>query len=227
MLVQKNLLSLRGVKVKKILVFQISALLVSSGLFLGMLAFTDVYGEVQNTIVETLCLSCIKLKSKTSVSFTFETANGAAHPDFIMKNLTRGPVFLYYGEKACPACDVMYPVVKQFLHVEFQKDKSYYNLTSFENQTVVYIYIYLDDSGTPKEWIDSFKIYDKDHINGLPMFTIVTLEYEHGGNVRPYYATLSGAFLDTDEERINFLTKLMQESFSMYNRNKIAYQNHH
>ena len=212
---------------RKMLVLQISALLVSSGLFVGMLAFTDVYGGVQTSIVETLCLSCIKLKSKTSVDFTFETVNGAPHPDFVLDNLTKGPVFLHYSEKACVACDVMYPVIKQFLHVEFEKDKSYYNLTSFENSTVAYIYVYLDDSSTPRDWIDSFKIYDKEHITGLPMFTIVTIEYEHGGDIKPYYATLSGAFLDTDEERIDFLTQLMQESFGMYTQNRVAYQEQH
>ncbi len=212
---------------RKMLVLKIGALLVSSGLFVGMLAFTDVYSGVQSSIVETLCLSCIKLRSKTSLNFTFETANGEAHPDFVMKNLTKGPVFLHYSENACPACDVMYPVIKQFFNVEFQKDKSYYNITSFENSTVVYIYVYLDDSSTPKQWLDSFKIYDKEHIKGLPMFTVVTLEYEHGGDIKPYYATLSGAFLDTNAERIDFLTQLMQESFDMYNQNRVGYPNHH
>ncbi|MGF3584943.1 MAG: hypothetical protein ACQXXD_04430 [Thermoplasmatota archaeon] len=208
---------------KKLFVLKITALAVSSILFVGMLAYTNVYTDIQTSIVETLCLSCIKLRSKTSRNFTFETANGKPHPDFVLENLTKGPVFLHYSERACPACDVMYPVIKQFFNVEFQKEKSYFTLTSFENSTVVYIYIYLDDSSTPKEWLDSFRIYDNEHIKGLPMFTIITLEYEHGGEIKPYYTTLSGTFLDTNEERIDLLTKLMQESFELYNKNRAGY----
>lgn len=206
---------------KKILVVQISFLLIISGTLGGMFLFTDIYEEVQSSIVEILCLSCIKLNPKTSTEFTFETANGQPHPEFILNNLTKGPVFLQYSEDDCPACDIMFPVIKQFLNVEPEKDKSYYTLTTFENQTVPYFYIYLDDGETSEEWLNTFEIYDKDHVKGLPMFTVVSLGYEHSGEIKPYYTTAYGTLgLDEDEDRKELLTNIILDGIELYNENR-------
>jgi hypothetical protein len=199
---------------------------VSAGLG-SMFVFTDIYDEIKSNIVEVICLSCLKLNPKTSMDFTFETANGQAHPDFILENLTKGPVFLHYSEDDCPACDVMYPVIKQFFNIEFQKEVSYNTTTTFRNQTVPYFYVYLDDRNSPDQWLNSFDIYDKDLIQGLPMFTVVTLGYEHSGDIKPYYTTLYSAFKDNDEQRIQLLTELMDEAFRLYNENKAGFEHHH
>ena len=58
----------------KMLVLQISVLMIVSGSLGGMLVFTDVYEEVHSGIVSVLCLSCLKLEPKSKTDFTFETA---------------------------------------------------------------------------------------------------------------------------------------------------------
>jgi len=206
---------------KKMLVIQITALLVISGALGGMLFFTDVYDEIHSRIVSVLCLSCIKLEPKTKLSFTFETANGASHSTFVLDNLTKGPVFLHYSEKACHGCDVMFPVVRDLFGVEFQKEDRFYKTVTFANSTVTHIYIYLDNTTKVKQ--ESFDVYDKDHIGGLPMFSIVTLGYDRGV-VRPYYTSLYGVLgLNTNEERTLLFTQLLQESIEMYQQNKEGY----
>ena len=59
------------------------------------------------------------------------------------------------------------------------------------------------------------------------MFTIVTLGYEHSGDIKPFYTTLYGAFEDNDQQRIQLLTDLMDEAFELYNENKAGYSHHH
>ena len=199
---------------------------VSAGLG-AMFVFTDIYHEIKSSIVEIICLSCLKLTPKTTMDFTFDTANGQMHPDFILENLTKGPVFLHYSEDACSACDVMFPIFEDFFNIDLQKEKSSYQITSYNNQTILYFYIYLDDKNTPINWLNTFDIYDKDHIQGLPMFTVISLGYEHGGDIIPYYTTLYGAFKDNYEQRIQLLTELMDEAYSLYNENKIGFDHHH
>ena len=206
---------------KKMIVIQISALLLISGGLGGMLLFTDVYEEVQSNIVLVLCLSCMKLEVNTIKEFTFETANDEPHPDFVLDNLTKGPVFLHYSEKACPGCDIMYPIIKQFFNVEFEKNEMFYEMVNYENSSVSYIYTNIDYSS--EEMRDSLSIYDKDHVHGLPMFSVVTLGYDRG-IIRPYYTSVYGTLgFDNDEERISLLTELMQESIDMYNQNWEGY----
>ena len=206
---------------KKMIVIQISALLLISGGVGGMLLFTDVYEEVQSNIVLILCLSCLKLEVSTIKEFTFETANNEPHPDFVLDNLTDGPVFLHYSEKACPGCDIMYPIIKQFFNVEFEKNEMFYEMVNYENSNVSYIYTNIDYSS--EEMRDSLLIYDKDHVHGLPMFSVVTLGYDRG-IVRPHYTSVYGTLgFDNDKERITLLTELMQESIDMYNQNWEGY----
>ena len=206
---------------KKMIVIQISALLLISGGLGGMFLFTDVYEEVQSNIVLILCLSCMKLEVNTIKEFTFETANDEPHPDFVLDNLTKGPVFLHYSEKACPGCDIMYPIIKQFFNVEFEKNEMFYEMVNYENSSVSYIYTNIDYSS--EEIRDSLPIYDKDRIHGLPMFSVVTLGYDRG-TIRPYYTSVYGTLgFDNDEERISLLTELMQESIDMYNQNWEGY----
>ena len=204
---------------KKFAAVQISILVIVSVSLAGMLYYTDIYEKTQGGIVEVLCLSCIKLYPLTSTDFVFETATGDPHPDFIWESLRDGPVFLHYSEDACAACDVMFPSVTEFLQVNPIKDKSYHTLTSYNDQPVHYYYIYLDDEATSQEHLDTFNIYDKDHIHGLPMFSVVTINYAHSGIIEPYYTTLYGQFEDTDPQRIQFFSELMDEAFVLYDEN--------
>lgn len=205
---------------KKLFAVQMGLLLIVSVTFVGMLYYTDIWEVTKGGIVEVLCLSCIKLYPMTSTDFTFDTGNGKPHPDFIMESLREGPIFLHYSEDACAACDVMFPYILEFLNVEPKKDKSYHSVTTFEDQPVPYYYIYLDDEATSQEWLDTFEIYDKDEIRGLPMFSVITINYAHSGIIEPYYTTLYGIFEQVAEKRIDFLSELMQEAFTLYNENK-------
>ena len=205
----------------KMIVLQISTLIIVSGSLGGMLAFTDVYEEVRSGIVSVLCLSCLKLEPKTKTDFTFKTAYGEPHPDFVLDNLTKGVVFLHYSEDACPGCDIMLPVIQNLFNITFGKEDMVYKVFSFEDLDVAYFYTNIDHSSEEME--NSFPIYDKDHISGLPMFAIITLGYDKG-IIRPYYTTVYGTLgLDSDKDRIAFLTELIQESIDIYNQNLDGY----
>ncbi len=186
-----------------------------------MIATTTVYDDVYDSIVQVLCLSCLKLEPKTQADYTFETANGHVHPNFVTENLTNGVVFLHFSEDACQGCDIMYPVIKELFAIDFEKDEMVYFQLPYENHTVNYYYTNIDHAA--EERSDAFFIYDKEHIGGLPMFTIITLGYD-SGIIKPYYTSVYGTLtLDTDEKRLEYLQTIMQESIQLWNENHIAH----
>ena len=69
--------------------------------------------------------------------------------------------------------------------MEFDKTISFDTEVNAHNLSFVYIYIYIDDPSTQQERIDSFDIYDIEHLKGFPMFTIITIEYDHSGEIKP------------------------------------------
>lgn len=187
----------------------------------GLILSTSVYDDVYDSIVQVLCLSCLKLEPKTEASYTFETANGLEHLNFVLNNLSDGVVFLHFSEDACQGCDIMYPIIKELFSIEFEKDEMTYFQIPYENSTVNYYYSNIDHA--TEERIDAFFIYDKDHIGGLPMFTIITLGYD-SGIIKPYYTSIYGTLnLETDEERLDFLHNIMRESIEIWNENHAAY----
>ena len=202
---------------KKMIVFQICALILVSGSLSLMIIQTDVYERVQSGIVEVLCLSCLKLEPKTKSDFIFETTNGELHPDFVIENLTKGVIFLHFSEDACPGCDIMYPIIKDLFKIEFGKEDMVYTITNFEGNVIPYYYANLDH--TNELMRNTFSIYDKDNIKGLPMFSIITLGYDKG-IIKPYYTTLYGSLnLDNDLDRLNYLIELLQQSIDIYEQN--------
>jgi hypothetical protein len=206
---------------------QVCALLLISGALGGMFAFTPVYDEVREGIVLVLCLSCLKLEPKTLADFTFVTADNRSHANFVLENLSHGPVFLHFSGDACAGCDVMYPVVKDLFSIEFGKQDMFHSIINFENSSVAYIYVNIHH--TIPELRDAQRIYDKDHVAGIPMFTIVTLGYDNG-KVKPKYTTLYGTLAtygcDTDAQRLVFLQQLMRQSIEMYEQNEAGYPHH-
>jgi hypothetical protein len=212
---------------KKFVALQVCMLVLVSSALGGMFAFTPVYNEVRSGIVLVLCLSCLKLEPKTAVTFTFDTTDNRPHPGFVLENLSHGPVFLHYSGDSCAGCDVMYPVIKDLFSIDFGKQDMFHTLVTFENSTVAYIYVNIHH--TIDELRDGQPIYDKDHVGGIPMFTIVTLGYDNG-KVRPKYTTVYGTLAtygcNTDAQRLVFLQQLVQESIEMYNENVAGYQHH-
>ena len=206
---------------KKLLVVQISAFILISGALGGLFISSSVYNDVQSRIVEVLCLSCIKLDPKTHLDFTFETADGQPHPTFVLENLTKGPVFLEFREDVCAACDIMAPVVKDIFGVEFEKEETFNKTVVFDGANVTLIHINIDHA--TQELKDAFSVYDKDHIGGVPMFSILTLGYDRGF-VKPYYTTVYGTLnLDNDEDRKEALLDIIQDGIDMYIQNHEGY----
>jgi hypothetical protein len=211
---------------KKFFVLQVCAFMLVSSALGGMFAFTPVYDEVRSGIVLVLCLSCLKLEPRTIVTFTFETVDNQQHPMFILENLSEGPVFLFYSGESCAGCDVMYPVIKDLFSIDFGKQDMFHTRVVFENATVGYVYVNIHY--TIDELRATQPIYDKDHVGGIPMFTIVTLGYDNG-IVKPQYTTVYGTLTaygcNTNAERLIFLQQLIRESIEMYKQNEAGY--HH
>ena len=202
---------------------QIALLIIFSSMFTGLVFFTDVYDEVYTRIVSVTCLSCIKLDPKTSSEFLFETATGENHPEFVLENLSRGPVFIAYRKDVCTYCDEMEPLIMSILNITFEKEDVFYKIINFKGNNIIFIHINRDHAS--KVLTDSLHIYDKDKVNGVPMFTFVTINYDHDGVVKPYYTTLYAKLgLKNDGETKNYLTKILEESISLYNDNKAGYK---
>jgi len=199
-------------------IYQISATILIAGCFVGLTVGTDVYHLVEESIVNTLCLSCLKLDVKTDTTFTFQTANGKPHPDFIIENLTTGVVFLHFSEDACPGCDIMLPVIQNLFSIQFAKTDMVYETLNYSNATVHFFYTNIDHATQERK--DLFPIYDKEHLYGLPMFTMITLGKNKEEEIKPYYATLYGTLdRSTDAERTQLLQNMMSESIRLWNEN--------
>jgi hypothetical protein len=206
---------------KKVIVQLLSLVLVTGGLS-GMLIGTDVYTEVQEGIVEVLCLSCLKLDPKTTTEFTFQTADGSPHPEYVIDNLSSGIVFLHYSEDACPGCDIMYPIVKDLFSVDFEKQSMFSSYASYNAKNISYFYTNIDHATAARS--EPFNTYDTRDLNGLPMFTIVTLGYDQG-IIKPTFTTLYGTLgKDTDEKRAVILENVLADAIDLWNENNPGYE---
>ncbi len=207
---------------KKLLIIQICVFLLFSGTLGGMFVSTDVYEDVKSGITSVLCLSCIKLEPTTQLDFTFDVAKGQDHSGFVLDSLNEGPVFIAYREDVCISCDEMEPILQDIFSVYFEKEDTFSEIASFDNSTVTFIHINIDHANTEQK--ESRFIYDKDHIGGVPQFTIITLGYDHGF-IKPYYATIYGKLnLKTDSERKELLTKIIYDGIDLYNQNVEGYK---
>jgi len=207
---------------KKIAVIQITLLILISGAGVGMLIYTDVYDDIHGTIVSTLCLSCIKLDPVSKLDFVFETSNGEPHPNFVLENLTTGPVFIEYRSDVCEACDKMAPIVKDIFKVSFEKEDTLYEKINYNGLTVHFYHINLDHANQIQK--DSFSIYDKDDRKGVPMFVIITVKYNRG-IIDPCYTAAYGTLGEkTEEGRRNLLTDMINDGIGLYEQNKAGYK---
>jgi len=207
---------------KKQQILQISTALIVSLALAGMLIGTDVYAEVQDGIVTVICLSCLKLDPKTTIDFTFQTANNHTHPSFVLDNITDGIVFLHFSEDACPGCDIMLPIIQDLFSVDYEKEDMFSTILSYDNHNITYFYTNIDHA--IQERVNALEIYDQKHIKGLPMFTVVTLGYDKG-IIKPYYASIYGTLgLDTNQQREAFLEEILEDGIELYNENRPGYK---
>ncbi len=197
---------------------QVLAVLVLASAGTGLLLATDIYEDIYETIVATTCYSCIKMDPLPNVVFTFGTATGGPTPDFILENLTTGPVFLGYRLDVCAACDIMDPIVQDVFDVSFDRDELTYEFVEFHGSPVHFYHINLDHStGAFKE---SFTIYGG---RGVPLFVVVTLG-NNNGTIEPTYAIAEATLgLPTDEGRKAFLETMMHDAISRYTQYQEEY----
>ena len=197
--------------------------------FFNILFTTDVYDEVQRKIVEELCLSCIKLKPNTIKEYRFETANGAPHPEFILENLSKGPIILDYRITFCPGCeDLENNILSKVFNTSFpnplQDDEEteipdlLYIETEFKNTNVTFIHFNTDDEDSldvPPDGIyaKSRNVYDVVGDQGNPMVVFITYGYNHGF-IEPFYCTVYD--IESEKELLN----LIYESVDLYNEHK-------
>ena len=219
--VQKILLVSKEDKMKKLVVIQISLLMIFSVGFIGIFTTTDVYTYVQEIIVSTACLSCIKMDPVSNLEFVFDTTDGIPHPDFVLENLTKGVVFIGIREDICDGCDIMDSVLENLFDVEFGKEDTVYKIRNFDGTNVIFIHVSLDHSPTYLK--DSFKTYDKDHIVGVPMFAVISLGVKNNETI-PYYTTAYSTlnknnFLD----RTDSLQDVIDEAIVYYNEHSENY----
>jgi len=204
---------------KKMLAIQITALLVFSGALGSMFVFTDVYNETYIRIVSGVCLSCIKLDRVYSTDYRFETVNGKSNPDFIIDDLEKGPIFLSFRDDVCDYCDEMEPIIQQIFNLSFEKEEVFSEDVDFDGANVVFYHINRDHAEQDLRNLQFY--YDIDKLDAVPMFTIITLEYNKG-IVSPYYLTVYG-ILDpnfSDDQRIEELENNIQNAITFYNLNR-------
>ncbi len=207
---------------KKIAAVQLTLVILIAGVGGGMLLYTDVYDDIHDTIVSTLCLSCIKLDPVSRLDFVFETANGEDHSEFVLENLTTGPLFIEYSSDICAACDIMAPIIKDIFHLSFEKEDTLYELVNYNGTDVHFYHINLDHASKIQK--DSFPIYDKDNRMGVPMFVVITVKYNRGP-IDPCYTAAYGTLgLGTEEERRNMVTDMIEDGIKLYKQNHAGYK---
>lgn len=207
---------------KKITVVQLTLLILVSGVGGGIILYTDVYDDIQSSIVTTLCFGCIKMDPVTHLNYTFETANDQPHPQFVLDNLTTGPIFLAFSEDGCEPCNETKSIIQDVFNVHFKSEELFYKTVDYSGSTVHFIHINRDHS--PVKMKDSLYIYDQDNRGGVPMFVMITLG-NNSGQINPYYTTAYGKFgLQSDSGQKAFLRKMITRGIDLYNRNIAGYK---
>ena len=201
---------------KKIVVIQVSLILFFSFAFGGLIIFTDVYDDIKLSIVERTCYSCLKLDKISALDFTFETVGNKDHPDFVLDNLTKGPVFMAYGSNSCNACNITDAVLMDVFDVEFGFNELVIKESNFDENIITFFHINVDEHGD--EYLYSFNVYDKSNQNAVPMFVVITLG-NNSGVVKPCYATAYGTLGSSKFERKDFILEMIDlglENFTKF-----------
>jgi hypothetical protein len=189
-------------------------LVLIAGAFGGMLVYTDVYDNIKSTIVDKVCFSCIKMDPISSLKFHCDTVNTQSHPNFILENLTKGPIFLAFRQDVCKACDDMEPIIKDFFEVDFTLKELFYQTLKYKENNITFYHINIDPPYEKES--DSWYVYDIDQRGGVPMFVLITLG-NCSGQIFPYYTT---AYSNLNKD---YLDNMITEGFKYYNEFKDKY----
>jgi hypothetical protein len=201
-------------KVNKLLVVQISMFVIFSGAFTGMIIYTDVYSNIKSIIVDTICLSCIKMDPVVKFEFTFETSNNKPHPDFVLDNLSKGPMFLAFRADVCAACDIMDPIIDDVFNIKYGLSEMFYKEINFQGSNISFFHINKDP---PYEIeTDAYYTYMQEGKDMVPMFVMITLG-NNSGTMEPYYMTAYGTLgKHHDEERKEYLIQMVEKGIELY-----------
>ncbi len=205
---------------KKIFVLQITMIILFSSAGIGLLTYTDVYDSIKRKIVEELCLSCIKLGPDTDIEYRFETANNMPHPDFVLENLSKGPVVITYRIDFCPGCDELEEVLIDVLNISFGPYDVFYKKVKFNNSNITFIHINTNRVKEDSLLYKSRYIYDIVGDAGNPMMVFVTYGYNHGF-IEPTYATIYG-LKEKPKNQKEELRNYIKEAIDLYNTHKEA-----
>jgi len=129
------------------------------------------------TISEVTCLACLGLNPYNELEYSFETVNGAPHPDWVTEPLGDKVVLIDFTQRkgtGCAGCDEMAPVISE-LEREYEEEVEFIIVYMFEND----------------EREDTYGIYSDGKIIGVPTFIIVTLDEDDDGTVKPYFGKMS------------------------------------
>ena len=124
------------------------------------------------------CLSCLGLTPVSEVEFRFETANGAAHPQWVLDELEEKVVFIDFSLKyGCVACDEMLPVIQ-----DIEDD--------YEDEVEFFLVYWGEDQEKDKAW-NTYDFQNGEE-HEAPTFIIITLKEDDDGEVKPYYGEIVG-----------------------------------
>ena len=205
---------------EKKLAVSIALLIVFSGAGIGLLANTSVYNDVYNKIVTELCLSCVKLKPDTDIEYRIDTVNGKPHPDFVVENLSKGPVFITYRIDFCPGCDELEENLIDVLDIDFGPNDVFSKTLSLNDENFTFIHINTNRVEENTDLYNSRMVYDIVGDKGNPMMVFVTYNYNHGKGGISYATTygLKEENVNKVEERNEELISYIQDSIELYNK---------
>ncbi len=209
---------------KKMFALQLAVILVFSGGFLGMLAATDVYEEIHDNIVNVLCLSCLKLNSKTELSYTNQTATGGDYPVFLTENLSKGPILLHYSQDVCHGCEIMLPVLQNITNLDYAKKDTIATEISFDGG--VYTYYYINNDHAPELLKDTYEVFDVAGIGARPMFVLLTYDCQGVDcQTEIVYSSQIGVLGgDSYQEQYAYVETMMEEALDMWESHHEDYQ---
>lgn len=171
------------------------------------------------------CIKTIWDEQTSKYGFSFNTANYDNHPDFVIENLKEGIVFLHFSQDVNVASDIMDDLIWNFFNIEISPLWiNHSGIYSDVNRVVIYeemnfYYYYINLDHTTSEISKTYDIYDKEDINGIPMFTIITLGF-YKTEIKPYYFSMYGTFsFDNNQDRIEYLQDVIGESIKLYKEN--------
>jgi len=151
---------------------------------LVLLGIMGAYGYTKTDNIASLpCLGCLGLAkaAKGMGGFTFDTYQDREHSEVVLEVLKESVIFLHFRTRDCPGCDDIEPTI--------YKVEDMYDDVAFAHVHLLYEGDAGDLQISEKEEMQIFRTYDIDGKNQVPMMTIITLNEDENGDVRPFFLT--------------------------------------